>query len=316
MRSLEEQSYQMIETIFVDDESTDGSPNFVKRNFPRVMVVQNTRIEKGYAACCDTGARLARGKYLCFLNVDIELDPDCIGRLVGLVESDDTIGVCGPKLLSLNDRNRIVSTGGFLDIFGYGSDRGLDELDVGTFASTEDVNFITGAVLLIRSEALRAAGGWDVDTFTYAEDSDLCWRVMLARYRVVFEPSSIAYHLQSPSIGRASPRKIYFMERNRLSAMIKNYSLTTLVKVIPGWFFIAALRVLYFSLSRRADIAVASARAYLRVLADLPRTWRKRAKVQRLRKITDRQITRKFSRGSLEAQLFLSKKSRLLTAGR
>src|SRR5207249_11177269 len=71
-------------------------------------------------------------------------------------------------------------------------------------SSDLDVNFITGAVILIRASALWKAGGWDVDTFTYAEDSDLCWRILLLDYRVVYEPKAVSYHAQSPTMGRAS----------------------------------------------------------------------------------------------------------------
>ncbi len=309
--SLENQSYPNLETIFVDDESTDGSSQFVSQNFPRVKIIQNARSEKGFAACCDAGAQIAGADYLLFLNVDIELDPNCIKHLVRQMESDPSIGVCGPRLLSLNDRRRIVSAGGLLDIFGFGMDRGLDELDDGRFSRSEQVSFITGAVILVRRDALTAAGGWDIDTFTYAEDSDLCWRILLKGYKVVYEPTSIAFHFHSPSMGRASPRKIYFMDRNRLASMIKNYSLPTLVGVMPGWFVVAAARIVYFSARGRTDIVRASARAYIQVLRMLPLTLRKRMLVQTTRRIPDREILRHFAKESLEARLLLSHKFRL-----
>ena len=309
--SLENQSYSNLETIFVDDESTDGSSGFVSQNFPRVTVIQNSRNEKGFAACCDAGARIARGEYLLFLNVDIELDLNCIRYLVRRMLSDPSIGVCGPRLLSLNDKRKLVSAGGLLDIFGFGMDRGLDEFDKGRFSKSEQVSFITGAVVLVRRDALIAAGGWDIDTFTYAEDSDLCWRILLKGYRVVYEPTSIAFHFHSPSMGRASPRKIYFMDRNRLTSMIKNYSLPTLIGVMPGWIVIATARILYFSARRRMDIVRASARAYLQVLHSLPLTLRKRALVQTSRRVPDREILRHFAKESLEARLFLSNKFKI-----
>jgi GT2 family glycosyltransferase len=311
LSSLESQSHSPHETIFVDDESTDGSPQFVSENFPRVQVIRNTKPEKGFAACCDAGARIAREKYLMFLNVDIELDTDCIRNLVRRMESDPSIGVCGPKLLSLADRERIVSTGGFYDVFGFGLDRGLDELDTGRYSRSEQVNFITGAVVLIRRDALTAAGGWDIDTFTYAEDGDLCWRIMLSGYSVVYEPSSVAFHFHSPSMGRASAKKIYFMERNRLSSMMKNYSLSTLLEVMPGWFVIAAGRLLYFASNRRIDIVNASIRAYIDAIRNLRRTVRKRAFVQLARSVSDKEIMKRFTRESLEARLFLSNKFRV-----
>src|SRR5437667_1922476 len=306
LSSLENQSYSNLETIFVDDESTDVSAKFVSLNFPYVMVIRNPGPERGFAACCDAGARIARADYLLFLNVDIELEPDCLSHLVARMDGDPSIGVCGPRLLSLNDRKRIVSTGGFLDVFGFGMDRGLDELDTGRFSKAEQVSFITGAVVLVRRDALIAAGGWDIDTFTYAEDSDLCWRILLKGYRVVYEPTSIAFHFHSPSMGRASPRKIYFMDRNRLTSMIKNYSLPTLMGVMPGWIVIATARILYFSARRRMDIVRASARAYLQVLHSLPLILRKRALVQTSRRVPDREILRHFAKESLEARLFLS----------
>lgn len=309
--SIQNQSYPNLETIFVDDESTDGSSEFVLDNFPRVKVIKNARSEKGFAACCDAGAQIARAEYLLFLNVDIELDPNCIQNLVRRMVSDHSIGVCGPRLLSLNDRRRIVSAGGLLDIFGFGMDRGLDEIDDGRFSVSEQVSFITGAVVLIRRDALTAAGGWDIDTFTYAEDSDLCWRILLKGYRIVYEPSSVAFHFHSPSMGRASPRKIYFMDRNRLTSMIKNYSLPTLVEVMPGWLVIAMARILYFSARRRIDIVQASARAYAQVLRRLPLTLRKRALVQTSRRMSDREILRHFAKESLEARLLLSHKFRI-----
>lgn len=311
LSSLENQSYSNLETIFVDDESTDGSAQFVSQNFPHVMVIRNPGPERGFAACCDAGARIARADYLLFLNVDIELEPDCLSHLVARMDGDPSIGVCGPRLLSLNDRKRIVSTGGFLDVFGFGMDRGLDELDTGRFSKAEQVSFITGAVILVRRSALKAAGGWDIDTFTYAEDSDLCWRVLLNGYKVVYEPKSVAFHFHSPSMGRASPRKIHFMERNRLSAMIRNYSLPTLLEVLPGWAVIAAARILYFTARRRADIVDASIRAYIEVLQNLPKTFRKRALTQMSRRIPDKEIMRHFAKESLEARLLLSHKLRM-----
>jgi GT2 family glycosyltransferase len=311
LSSLKKQSYSNLETIFVDDDSTDGSSQFVSQNFPQVIVIRNVRPEKGFAACCDAGAQVARADYLLFLNVDIELKPDCIRSLVNRMNSDPSIGVCGPRLLSLTDRERIVSTGGFLDIFGYGMDRGLDDIDTGEFSEPEQVTFITGAVILLRRDALIAAGGWDVDTFTYAEDSDLCWRILLRGYKVVYEPGSVAFHFHSPSMGRASPRKIHFMERNRLSSMIKNYSLSTLLEVMPGWFVIASARILYFTAKRRADIVSASIRAYLEVLRNLRMTMRKRANIQMTRRVPDREILNHFKKESLEARLLLSGKFRM-----
>jgi GT2 family glycosyltransferase len=310
LESIQRQSFGNIEVIFVDDNSRDNSAEFVTKHHSWVRVVQNVRQEKGYGASCDTGAKLAKGKYICFLNPDVELDLDCITYLVERMECMPKIGACGPKLLSLTDKRTLVSTGGFLDIFGFGADRGIDELDMGRFMVTEDVDFITGAVMLVRSDALWAAGGWDVDTFAYAEDSDLCWRMLLLDYRVVYEPKAIAYHAQSPSMGRASPRKIHFMEKNRLASMEKNYSVPTLLAVMPAWSVLAAARLLYFLRYGRADIVVSTVKAYSSSLLNLSKTFRKRAIIQTRRKVGDEAIRKRFSKRSLEVLLLASNQAK------
>jgi GT2 family glycosyltransferase len=311
LESLKRQSFQGLEIIFVDDGSTDGSAAFVTENYPYVRTIQNPRKEKGYAACCDSGARIATGEYLCFLNPDVELDSTCIQNLVLCLESSPAIGACGPKLLSLTKRNVLVSAGGSMDMFGFGVDRGIDEVDTGKYLQSEDVNFITGAVILIRAGALWKAGGWDVDTFTYAEDSDLCWRILLLDYRVVFEPKALSYHAQSPSMGRASSRKIYFMERNRLTSMQKNYSVPTLLRVMPSWSVLASGRLLYFVRCGRADIVTSTIRAYFASLWSLPNTLKKRTLIQTRRKVADAEILKRFSRGSLEFRLMTSDQPKL-----
>lgn len=312
LESVAKQSFPSIEVIFVDDDSTDGSAAFVAENYPHVNVIRNTREEKGYAACCDVGARAARGEYICFLNPDVELDTCCIEGLVSCMKNSPAIGACGPKLLSLAHRKTLVSAGGFLDIFGFGIDRGIDEEDLGRYDQMQDVHFITGAVILVRATVLWIAGGWDIDTFTYAEDSDLCWRILMMDKRIVFEPTAVAYHFQSPSMGRASPRKIHFMERNRISSMLKNYGLLTLSQVMPGWLVLATGRICYFISCGRCDIVLWTLKAYASSLLRLRQTLKKRAVIQRCRILTDREIVRKFSKSSLELRLLFSGKAKRL----
>jgi hypothetical protein len=93
--------------------------------------------------------------------------------------------------------------------------------------------------------------------------------------------------------------------------MIKNYSLSTLLKVMPGWFVIASARILYFTAKRRVDIVGASIRAYLEVLRNLRVTLRKRAFIQMARRVPDREILKHFKKESLEARLLLSGKFRM-----
>jgi N-acetylglucosaminyl-diphospho-decaprenol L-rhamnosyltransferase len=200
-----------IHVIVVDNASDDGS-------LMRVVDLDVTAIQRltndGFAAGCNAGWRAGGGPYVCFLNPDAILDAPDLWRLVELLESDLRVGVVAPRIEeadgtlvhSLRRFPRIGST--FARAFYlhrvFPRARWADDLirDDAAYARPASPEWVSGACLVIRREALEAVHGWDEGFFLYGEDIDLCRRIREAGWTIRFDPSATARHLG----GRSAPR--------------------------------------------------------------------------------------------------------------
>jgi GT2 family glycosyltransferase len=96
-------------------------------------------------------------------------------------------------------------------------------LPAAAFDRPEEVLFPSGCAALYRAELFRNLGGFDTDFFLYCEDTDLGLRARRAGWRCLYAPDAVVYHRYSYSAGRASPAKAYYVERNRIFTVIKNF---------------------------------------------------------------------------------------------
>ena len=138
-------------------------------------------------------------------------------------------GACGPKLLSYQDRERFEyagAAGGLLDRYGYPFCRGRIlqkvEKDEGQYDTPEDVFWVSGACLLVRSRLWKKLGGLDERFFAHMEEIDLCWRMQLAGYTVTVVPESFVYHIGGGTLPNESPLKLRLNFRNNLLLLENN----------------------------------------------------------------------------------------------
>ncbi len=168
----------------------------------RVRVLTNTDNE-GFAKACNRGALAARGKYLVFLNNDVEARADWLAPLVARADADPSIAVAGSKLLFPD--GTIQHAGVELR---YASPYPICPAHIGyrapggEFEVPRDVTSVTGASMLVRSAAFKAVGGFDERYENGYEDVDLCLRLREAGYRIVYEPASVLVHHGSTTVGR------------------------------------------------------------------------------------------------------------------
>jgi len=225
LSSLNRQSFKDFEVILVDNGSSDGSVDFVKDNFPTVKIVRNHR-NLGYAGGWNSGIEISIGKYLVSLNNDIELDTDWLQELVKSVEKNPSVGICTSKVLRYDDREIIDSCGVSLDVYGGTWLIGECEKDYGQYDGKEpkEVFSAYGASILVRRQVVDRIGAFDDDFFAYYEETDLCWRARLHGYKVLYVPTSKAYHMGGMTAGRRSAQweKGYFYFRNKINSLIKN----------------------------------------------------------------------------------------------
>lgn len=204
INSIFNQTYKNLEIIFIDNESKDGSYDFMKEEYPSedILLIRN-EVNNGYAGAANQGIKLSKGKYVMILNPDIIMEPDFIEKMHGFIESDESIGALSGKLLKYdfeNDKklNYIDSAGIIMFKSTRCIDRGQNEEDLGQYDKTEQVFGVCGAAPLYRRSSLEEVSIYgeyfDEDFFAYKEDVDLSWRLNLAGFKNMYYPKAIAYH--------------------------------------------------------------------------------------------------------------------------
>lgn len=188
-----------IQVVVVDDASTDETPNMLPR-LPGLDVVRNGS-NQGFVRSCNRGSALAAGRHLFFLNNDTELADGALRNLVERIEADETIGIVGSKLLYPDGRLQEAGAIIWSDANGWNYGRS-DAPHKPEYSFFRDVDYVSGAALLISAELFRSVGGFDERYApAYYEDADLCFAVRAAGKRVVYEPRSVVTHHEGVSSG-------------------------------------------------------------------------------------------------------------------
>ena len=304
--SLKLQSYPNYEVIFVDNASSDGSTQYVKENFPEVSIIENDE-NLGAAEGKNVGMRYALSKgaqYIALLDNDTTVQPEWLDELVKGVESDPNVGFCTSKILWMKDPSICLGCGLLIDVFGFPC---APNTELFQHNEIREVFHAIGAGMLIRREVLEMTGYFDKEIFFGAEEIDLCWRAQLMGYKVVANPKSVLYHYWGGGMpgeitiskrGRLTyPSETkYFVERNILRTVIKNYSATSLIWVLPGHIGLMAAEALFFTfVSPRFSWLYLKAILWnLRHLGD---TLRLRREVQKMRRVSDRELRKNTYKG-------------------
>ena len=235
LESVLNSNYHNFEVLLIDNASTDDSIKIAKEKFgksPYLRILRNFD-NLGFAAGNNVGVKYGQGEYVVFLNNDTIVEPHWLVELVSVMETDAKIGAAQSKLLSLADKRFIDSAGDFIDYYGFPIRRGSwGEEDKGQYDLIEEIFSARGAAAIVRSKILTEIGAFDADFYLNYEDIDLCWRIRLNGYKIVFVPKSRVYHMGGASV-TSSTLSIFYTEKNRISALLKNMSCKYLVKYNP-----------------------------------------------------------------------------------
>lgn len=187
------------EIIIADDVSSDATAQL--SDFAENIIICRNKTNQGFLRNCNQAAKAARGKYIMFLNNDTKVTEGWLSSLVNLIESDETIGMVGSKLVYPD--GRLQEAGGIIWSDGSGWNYGrLDNPDKPEYNYVKDVDYISGAAILLSVELWKQIGGFD-ERFApaYCEDSDLAFEVRRAGKRVVYQPLSKVIHFEGISNG-------------------------------------------------------------------------------------------------------------------
>ena len=312
LASLFRTDYPDFRVYLVDNASTDGSPEWARQSYPQLMVIRS-ETNLGYAGGCNLGIRSTAEELVVLLNNDTEVEPNWLGKLVEVIESDPAIAAVQPKIRWLRDRTRFDysgGVGGMMDVFGYPFCLGRlfdhQERDTGQYDGIHrDIFWASGSASIYRRRALDQAGLMDEDFFMHMEEIDLAWRLHLVGFRVCSAPSSVVYHLSGGSLPAGNFRKMYLNHRNSLLMLWKNYSLARLAWIWPARLALEALALAKALASGNWEWARAIVQAGLWLAENPCRVMGKRRNVQRMRKVSDRLISGRMYRGSIAVEYFL-----------
>lgn len=220
------------ETIVVDNGSSDGTAEWLAAAHPGIRVLRNGR-NGGFAEPCNRGAREARGEWVAFLNNDLVLPAEWMGRYAEAARSGRADAYSG-KLLSL-DGKRVLFAGGGLNFHGAGYQEGHGLPAGAPLSEREELLFGCGASLWVRRGTFLGVGGFDPDYFAYHEDVDLGWRMRLLGHRTAYLPSATAFHAHQGTSSRFPRAELYYhCERNMLRSLVKNLEEANLFRILSA----------------------------------------------------------------------------------
>ncbi|MBQ9254158.1 MAG: glycosyltransferase family 2 protein [Bacteroidales bacterium] len=272
------------EVWVVDNHSEDDSLQFIKENF---VTVKTIALDKNYGFTGGYNRALFQidADYFVLLNDDVEVTFKWIKPIIDLMEKDETIAVCQPKLLSFKDKKKFEyagAAGGYIDYLGYPFCAGRIfehiEQDKGQYNTTREIFWATGAAMFVRAEIFKSFNGLDEDFFAHMEEIDFCWRVKNAGYKVMYCPDSTVYHYGGATLNKVNPKKTYLNFRNNLLLLYKNLPEKKLKSVFRKrkYLDLLAAIVFRFTTSKEEYQAVLQARKDFKAM--IPEFKKKRSK--------------------------------------
>ena len=284
--AMRRQTFRDFETILVDNGSNDGSGEYVRKHFPEVILLALPH-NLGFTGGNIAGYSKAGGDLIVLLNNDTEAHPNWLEEIHSASESYSNAGSFASKMMYFDERNRVENCGFELGMSGVTLDLGRDELDGPEWTEPRKVFGGCGGAVGYRRAMLKTIGFLDPDFFMTYEDLDLSFRAQLCGFECVYIPGAIVYHRYRATNQKTPSRQVFYSQRNIELAYLKNMPLRLILRSAPQRLLYELGAAIYFS---KQGAGSAFLRAKLEVLRGLPATLRKRAEIQKQKKIADSQL--------------------------
>ena len=288
VESILKSNYQNVEIIVVDNVSTDNSHKKCKEKFGKIKLIENSK-NIGFCDGNNVGIKEALGEFVIIINPDTTVEPDWIDELFKAYEEFGE-GIFQPKILSLDDKRILQSTGNMIHLFGFGYSRDLGIIDKNYRDEIEKVGYAAGTCLFTTSKVIKKVGLLDSFIFLYHDDVDFGWRAAQLGISSYYVPKSKIYHVKSYNL-KWSAEKFYWLERNRKYCVLTHYSEKTLEKMKVSLFIVDVL--VWF-----AYIFKGFAKSKIRADSDIKRNIeliKKRQKeLESIKKISDTELIAEF----------------------
>ncbi len=214
-----------MEVIVVDNGSTEDEASILQERYPHIKVIRSNK-NMGFAGGNNIGIKTAQGKYLYLINNDTVFKKYNSQLLIKRLESSPKIGIVCPKIRFAWENSPIQFAGytPLSPITVRNKAIGFGEEDKGQYDTPRRTPYAHGAAMMLKREVIDKVGFMPECYFLYYEELD--WSMMITRagYEIWYEPASTIFHKESQSTGQNSPLRTYFITRNRLLLVKRNWS--------------------------------------------------------------------------------------------
>ncbi len=217
--------------VVVDNGSSDGSPDIIRREFPSVNLVALDK-NTGFTGANNTGIKASSGDLLVLLNNDCIVEPNWLNSLLRRMD-DPSVAAVTSSMRNISDVSIMDSAGGQIDWMGFASDRGKGE-SASLHGEAASIPFPCGGAVIIRRSALPSPDRlfWN-ELFIYQEDLDLGYELLRTGWKIVYEPEAVVRHMHSATMSKFSSFKERLCVRNRLLVMRKHFDPKTFREITP-----------------------------------------------------------------------------------
>lgn len=281
LESLRSSTQQGFDVLLVDDASPQPIEDHL--SLPGVRCCRLAR-NQGPSHAINRGVEQTQSEWVVALNSDVECEQASLIRLIQALQQHPDFDFGVAKLIHPTHPATIDSVGDALLIGGGGYRVGRGELAPGNYDSPCPVLSAAGTASVYSRRLLEEVGGFDEDFFGFLEDLDLSLRAQLRGYRCLYIPAAIVYHHGGVSFGSRGDKEIYrLITRNQVWVVAKNYPARVLARAFPR---IMVFQLLWCALMVQRGFVKAYLRGMWEAFRGLPRMLRKRAEIQRGKKIT------------------------------
>ncbi|MEA2082824.1 MAG: glycosyltransferase family 2 protein [Thermodesulfobacteriota bacterium] len=297
--SLSKQTFKDFETILVDNGSSDGSVEFVEKNFPVVKIIKLNRNE-GFCLGNNIGLQYARGDLIALLNNDTLVDIHWLEELHNAMTKHHDIGLCASCIVNYYSRDVLDTAGDGFDLCGVGYKIG-EGMPVTKF---QDERYVFGAcagAVLYRRSMIDEIGFFDEMFFAVGEDLDLSFRAKLAGYKCLYVPNAIIYHKINYTVGRNSAFLLYQSRRNIEYTFFKNMPLPFMIVTLPLHIIYNILTFSQALYEKRITIFLKAKKDFVKHFKEI---HRQRKEIQSKRKISLIKLFFSFSNHYLFYRIF------------
>ncbi|MCB1050647.1 MAG: glycosyltransferase family 2 protein [Acidobacteria bacterium] len=228
LNALTHQTLQPLEIFVVDNGSNDGSVAFLEQLANPLIKPIFLNENRGFAGGNNVAIQRCQGDWIALINNDTRADLDWI-RAASTHFDTESLGMVASRVLRFDDPKTIDKVGHLMFPDGLNRGRATGLPDGPPFDQPSETLWPDGCAGFYRRSMLEQIGLLDEDFYLYGEDAELGMRARWAGYGCVYEPKSWILHKHSATLGRFNPRKLYFVERNRIFLLVKTFPMSWLL---------------------------------------------------------------------------------------